>query len=99
VLEYSGLAVVKELVSDDARKPWFVLFMFLHLLLTIWLSLVAGLAVSDGGLSLLVSLCVSTPGRPVLPGRNLGMESCGTGPALGCRWKSEKSCPRLFLGS
>jgi hypothetical protein len=29
------------------------------------------------------SQCVSTPGRPVLYGRNLGMEHCGTGSAPG----------------
>jgi hypothetical protein len=46
-----------------------------------------------------VSLCVSTPGRPVFSGRNLGMEICGTGSASGCRWKPEGSCPQLFLGS
>jgi hypothetical protein len=31
------------------------------------------------------SLSVSTPGRQVLSGRNLGMESCGTGSPLGYR--------------
>jgi hypothetical protein len=45
------------------------------------------------------SLCVSTTGRPVLSRRNLGMERCGTGSALGCRWKPEGSCPRQLLGS
>ena len=46
-----------------------------------------------------VSLCVSTTGWPVLSGQNLGMESCGTESALGCRWKPEGFCPWLFLGS
>jgi hypothetical protein len=31
--------------------------------------------------------CVSTPGRPALSWCYLGMESCGTGSAPGCRWK------------
>ena len=35
------------------------------------------------------SLCVSTPGRPGLSGRNLGMKSCSTVLALGCRQKPE----------
>jgi hypothetical protein len=40
--------------SDDAMWPWFLFLMFLPLPFTIWLSLVlAGLAVSDYGLSLL----------------------------------------------
>jgi hypothetical protein len=74
--------------------------MFFSLALVIWLSLVlVGFAVSECGLSLPISLCVSTPGRPVSPGRNLGMESCGTGSAQGCRWKPEGSCLQSFLGS
>ena len=72
--------------------------MFLCLPFAIWLSLVlAGLAVSDCGLSFLQAW-VSTPGRPALSGGNLGMESCGTGSAPGHRWKLEGSCPLLFLG-
>ena len=48
------LAVMVELGSDDAKQPWFLLLMFLCLSLAIWLTLVlAGLAVSDLGLSLL----------------------------------------------
>ena len=39
------------------------------------------------------------PGRPVLSGRNLGMKSCCTASAPGCRWKLEGSCLQLFLGS
>ena len=35
------------------------------------------------------SLCVSTPGRPGLSERNLGMKSCGTVSAPGCRQKPE----------
>jgi hypothetical protein len=46
-----------------------------------------------------VSLCVSTPRRPVLSGRNLGMQSYGTGSAQGFRQKAECSCPWFFLGS
>jgi hypothetical protein len=42
VLGYPGLAVLGELGYDDAKSPWFVSFMFLHLLLAIWLSLVVG---------------------------------------------------------
>jgi hypothetical protein len=50
VLRYPGLSVVVELGSDDAKLPWFLLFMFLPLPLAIWLVLVfAGLAVSDCG--------------------------------------------------
>jgi hypothetical protein len=45
------------------------------------------------------SLYVSTPQRPVLSGRNLGMESCGTDSALGCRQRTEGSCPHMILGS
>ena len=68
--------------------------MFLPLLLTNWLSMVlAGLVVSDCGLSL-QQACVS-----VLSRRNLGIECCGTESAPECRWKTEGSCPRLFLGS
>jgi hypothetical protein len=45
MLGCSGLAVVEELRSDDAK---FLLFMFLCLPLTIWLSLLLpGLTVSD----------------------------------------------------
>jgi hypothetical protein len=33
--------------------------------------------------------CVSTPGRPALSGRDLGMESCGTRLAPWYRWKPE----------
>ena len=47
----------------------------------------------------LASLCVSIPGRPVLAGRKLSMESCDTGSALGCRQKPEGSWPLLILGS
>jgi hypothetical protein len=73
--------------------------MFLTLPLNIRLSVVlAGLAVSDR-LVPPASLCVSTPGRPVLSRRNLGMESRGPGSALGFRQKSEGSRPRLFLDS
>jgi hypothetical protein len=76
----------------------FVLLIFLPLPLAIWLSLMlAGLSVSDCVLSLL-QVCV-TPGRLVLSGKNLGNEGYGTGSALGCRWKPEGSCLRLFLGS
>jgi hypothetical protein len=54
VLGYLGLTVVGELASDDAKKPWFLLLMFLPLPLTICLSLVLpGLAISDCGLYLL----------------------------------------------
>jgi hypothetical protein len=45
------------------------------------------------------TLCVSTPGRPDLSVRNLGMKSCGPGSALGYRWKPEESWPWLFLAS
>jgi hypothetical protein len=44
------------------------------------------------------SVC-HTPVRPVLSGRNLGMENYGTGSACGCRQKLEGSCPPLFFGS
>ena len=45
------------------------------------------LAVSDCGLSLL-QVCVSTTGKQVLFGKNLGMKDCGTGSALGYRQKT-----------
>jgi hypothetical protein len=45
------------------------------------------------------SLCVSTPGRPVFYGKNLGMKSYRTGSALGCRQKPEGSCPQMLLDS
>jgi hypothetical protein len=35
VLEYPGLVVLRELGSDDAKKPWFLLLMFLPLPLAI----------------------------------------------------------------
>ena len=44
------------------------------------------------------SLCISTPGRPVSLGRKLSIDSCGTGPALGCRLKSARSCTQIILG-
>jgi hypothetical protein len=54
VLWYPGLAVVKELGSDDTKYPRFVLLIFLPFPLAIWLYLVLGdLAVSDCHLSLL----------------------------------------------
>jgi hypothetical protein len=63
VLRYPGLAVVGELGSDDAKWPYFLLFLYLPF--TIWLFVVlAGLAFS--------------PGKPVLSKWNLGMESCVT---------------------
>jgi hypothetical protein len=46
--------VVRELGSDDAKQPWFLLLRFLDSPLTIWLSLLlVGLVVSDWSLSLL----------------------------------------------
>ena len=64
VLGYSGLSVVVELGLDDAMLPSFLLVMFLHLCFVIYLSLVvAGLAISECGLSVLpgdpFSLCTS----------------------------------------
>ena len=51
--------MVGELGSDIAKSNWFLLLMFLCLPFAIWLSLVlAGLAVSNFGLSLLQA-CVS----------------------------------------
>ena len=48
-----------DLDSDDDKWPWFLLLIFLHLSLAIWLSVVlAGFAVSDCGFSLLLA-CVS----------------------------------------
>jgi hypothetical protein len=73
--------------------------MFFPLALTVWLSWVlAGLAVPDCDFSLLQAY-VSTPGRPVLSGRNLDMEHCGTKSSLVCRQKMEGSCPQLLLVS
>ena len=83
---------------DTTPSSFGFCFKVLHLPRAIWLSLVlAGLAVSDCGLSLLQA-CV-TPGRLVLSGKNLGNKGYGTGSALGCRWKPEGSRPRLCLGS
>jgi hypothetical protein len=45
------------------------------------------------------SLCVSIPERLVFSGKNLGMRAVATWSALGCKWKLEGSCLRLFLGS
>jgi hypothetical protein len=54
VLGYPGLALVGELGSDDPKWHWFPMLMFLHLPLSIWLSLeLIGLAVSYWSLSLL----------------------------------------------
>ena len=60
--------------------------------------MLTGLAVSDCGLSLLQA-CMSVLLGDQISGRNLGMESCETGSALGCLWKPEGSCPMLVLGS
>ena len=57
VLVYPGLAVVGGLGSDDAMWPWFLLLKFFPLAIQFSLVL-AGLAVSDYGLSLLQA-CVS----------------------------------------
>ena len=74
--------------------------MFLPLTFTIWLSLVlAGFAVSDCGLSLHASLGISTPGRPIFSGKNLGMDNCGTVSVPGYRRKLEGFCPWLSRGS
>jgi hypothetical protein len=54
VLGYQGLAMVEDLGSDDAKYPWFLLFMFLCLPPAIWLSLVLpALAMCDWSLSFL----------------------------------------------
>jgi hypothetical protein len=54
LLEYPGLAVVRELVSDGGNSHWFLLHMFFHLPFAIWLSLMlTGLAASDWILSFL----------------------------------------------
>jgi hypothetical protein len=39
---------------------------------------------------------ISNPGRPALSGLDWGADSCSSGLALGCRWKPEGSCPRVF---
>jgi hypothetical protein len=58
VLQYPGLTLVGELGSE-AKLPWFLLVIFLPVPLAIWLSpVLAGLAVSDCGLSFLPA-CVS----------------------------------------
>lgn len=61
--------MVEELSSDDAKCSWFLLLKFFLLPLVICLSLVlAGLAGSDSGLTLLKA-CVSTPlGDLLFPG-------------------------------
>jgi hypothetical protein len=47
MLGYPGLAGVRELGSNDAKKSWFLLVSFLFLPFTTWLFLVVfGLAVS-----------------------------------------------------
>ena len=54
LLGYPGLAIVGELGSDVAKKPWFLLVRLLCLPLATWFSLVlVVLAVSDWSLSLL----------------------------------------------
>ena len=47
----------------------------------------------------LACLCVNTPGNLVLSRRNLDLESCGTGSALGCTQRPEGSCPQMIHGS
>jgi hypothetical protein len=47
---------------------------------------------------LCASLCVSTPGRPVLSERNLGIKRCGTVLALGADGKQKASIPSCSLG-
>jgi hypothetical protein len=54
VMGNPGIAMVRELGSDDAKSPWFLLLMFLHLPSAIWLSLVLpALTTSDWSLSFL----------------------------------------------
>ena len=54
VLGYLGLAVVGELGSDVAMRPWFLLVVLLCLPFAIWLSLVlVGIVVSGWSLFLL----------------------------------------------
>ena len=56
MLGYPGLAVVGELGSDGAKWHLFLLLMFLHFPLDIWLLLVLiGLVVSDWNLSLVMT--------------------------------------------
>jgi hypothetical protein len=51
VFGYLGLAVMEKLGSDNGTWHLFLFLVFLHLPLTIWLSLVlAGLSVSDWSL-------------------------------------------------
>ena len=45
------------------------------------------------------SLCVSIPGRPVLSGKNLFMEGCGTGSAMGSDRTWMDPAPCCFLVS
>ena len=99
VLGYPGLPVVEEfgfwwfgvaLVSLAyvlALAPCHQVISDVHWSCCLWLWLVPP-----------ESLCVSTLGRPVLSGENLGMENCGTGSALRCRWKLVGSYSQLFLG-
>jgi hypothetical protein len=75
-------------------RGWELLLMLLSLSFAFWLSLVlTGLALSDCGCLSCKPVCqawkTSTPGRPVLSGRNLGMESCDTGSPLGYKQRPE----------
>ena len=77
VLGYSQLSVMGELGSDDAKYPWFLWHMFwpyFHLVISgvSWSCCLSLWLVPSA------SLCVHTPGKPVLSGMNLGIESCVT---------------------
>ena len=64
-----------KLGSEDAKCPWFLLVLFLHLPLAIWLSLaLAGLALFDNGLTLQHSQVCQ---------QDVGTESYGSGSASG----------------
>ena len=91
VLGYSGVFVLEEFISNDAKQLCFLLS-FLCLLFAIWWSLLlVGLAVSGWSLSLLWA-CFSTPGRPALSWWDLCTEGCGIALAPGYRWWPEGSC-------
>ena len=94
VLEFLGLAVEGELGSEGFQVTlvsvaYVLMLAFLHLVfssvnwtccLLLWLVPLA-------------SLCVVSPGRPILSGRNLGMVSCGSSSALGADRGQNDSVP------
>ena len=102
VLGYPGLAVVGEMDADDAKQTWFLSLMFLPLPLSlaIWLSLVlAGLANSGYGLSLLLAFASVLLGDQFSPGRIWVWTTVVQGQFWGADRNLKEPVPCCFLFS